>query len=83
MVSDHRAMMFTILAMIDASGKIFGGPWMATFYSLGIDADGRSAGWCVQATSVSHSSRISKFILRNSIGFVWDCTSDILWNQAE
>lgn len=77
-VSDHRAMMFTILAMIDASGKIIGGPLMATLYSLGMDADGRSGGWCFLATSVCNSSRMSKFILRNSIGFVRDCNFNIL-----
>lgn len=57
-VSDHRAMMFTILAMIDASGKIIGGPLMATLYSLGMDADGRSGGWCFLATSVLFGTAI-------------------------
>ena len=52
---DHRAKMFTILAMIDASGKIIGGPLMAALYSLGMDAHGRSAGLCFLTASVSCS----------------------------
>lgn len=52
-VADHRAMMFTILGMIDAIGKIVGGPLMAVLYSLRMDELGKSAGSCFLAASVS------------------------------
>jgi hypothetical protein len=46
--------MFTVLAMIDASGKIIGGPLMAALYSFGMDVRGRSAGVCFLTAAVSH-----------------------------
>lgn len=52
--SDHRATMFAILAMVDAAGKIIGGPLMAALYSLGMDVQGRSPGYCFIAASVCH-----------------------------
>ena len=42
MVSDHSGMMFTVLAMIDASAKIIGGLLMAALYSFEMDIRGRS-----------------------------------------
>ncbi len=46
-------MMFSILAMIDASGKIIGGPAMAALYLLRMDREGKSAGLCFLAAPVS------------------------------
>lgn len=55
--------MFTMLAMIDAAGKIIGGPLMAALYSFRMDAQGRSAGLCFLLASVSHNHCVSKTIL--------------------
>jgi hypothetical protein len=78
---DHRALMFTILAMIDASSKIIGGPLMAAFYSLNIDSRGRSGELCFLASAISLFPPCTlQLSLNNSIGLVWRRVSGIVWN---
>ena len=62
--------MFTVLAMIDASGKIIGGSLMAAPYSFGTDVRRRSAGLCFLTAAVSHRPRMFAMILNNSRGLV-------------
>ncbi len=45
--------MFSILAIIDASGKIIGGWAITALYSLRMDREGKSAGSCFLAAPVS------------------------------
>jgi hypothetical protein len=71
--------MFTILAMIDASAKIIGGPLMAALYSFGMDVGGRSAELCLFTAAVSYCPRIFIMILNNSIGLVWCRIPAMLW----
>jgi hypothetical protein len=78
-VSDHRRMMFTILAMIDASAKIIGGPLMAALYSFGMDVGGKSAGLCLFSATASYCPRIFIMILNSSIGPVWCTIPAMLW----
>jgi hypothetical protein len=77
--SDHRGMMFTVLAMIDASGKIIGGPLMAALYSVGMDVQGRSAGLCFLTAAVSHRPRMFTIILNSSTDLVRCRILAILW----
>jgi hypothetical protein len=78
-ISDHRGMMLTVLAMIDASAKIIGGPLMASLYSFGMDVRGRSAALCFLTAAVSHRPRIFTRILNNCTGLVRCRIPPILW----
>lgn len=55
--------MFTLLAMIDAAGKIIGGPLMAALYNTGMDSMGRSAGFCFLTASVRNPYSLRGLIL--------------------
>jgi hypothetical protein len=50
---DHNARVFTTVTVLETSGKVLGGPLMATLFSIGLRNGGWWSGLCFLVSSVS------------------------------